>query len=689
MSYSARATRIKSGYEALLIKNYFKSQQKFKKAFKYNPSSAAFGLATIYARNDNPFYNIDSAYRYVLLSETSFSLASDKKKLKWAKYGWSKNGIDSLKVVVSSQFYSVAKKKHSVSAYTAFILKHPWSIELSVATDTRDSIAFVQTVNMNNSASYDAFMQKYPASRYAALAKNKFYDSQYTEHTKGDSLELYLSFLDLFPENPRGIDAEKHVFELMTQPNDIASYARFSVNYPNSHLNELGWKQFYQVYLSDYSKARKFDFLKKFPKAKNRKFIQEDFELTDSTFLPCFNNGQYGFFNRFGDTLIAATYDFVGPFNEGLATVMKGDLQGAINKRGELQIPIQYEYLGAFNQGRALIESDGMLGLIDRNNKLILEPVYEDVGDVSEGFIYVQKKEKYQYVDVNGNLVFDLQFDEAFNFNNGCAVVELNEKRGLINAAGEFLITAEYDQLKAIEDTLYIFSKGGKKGVLNSKGELVVSPMYNQIGGFIDGVALATKQDTLVYINRKGELVLNGGYEVFPNYVLKGEFNKGVAIVRKQGKYGRINLNGDLLTAISYENLGVGQTFVPFQEEGQWGVLNALGEVLIRPGYNSIDVYGGNYVVASSENHMGMLDLSGNVLVPFSFNAIEWLIGDYLKVQEGSYYALFKGGEQLTGFDYNQINLVKDDFISLLGDDQLIYITVVNGQWVNKRSTGE
>ena len=84
-----------------------------------------------------------------------------------------------------------------------------------------------------------------------------------------------------------------------------------------------------------------------------------------------------------------------------------------------------------------------------------------------------------------------------------------------------------------------------------------------------------------------------------------------------------------------------------------------------------------------------MLDLSGNVLVPFSFNAIEWLIGDYLKVQEGSYYALFKGGEQLTGFDYNQINLVKDDFISLLGDDQLIYITVVNGQWVNKRSTGE
>ncbi len=683
------ATRIKSGYEALLVKDYFKGQEKFKKTFKCNPSSAAFGLATIYARNDNPFYNIDSAYRYILISESSYSITPDKKKLKWAIYGWTKSGIDSLKVIVSSQFYSIAKKDHSISGYTKFISRHPWSIELVQAIDTRDSLAFFETVNVNSSKSYHSFMRAYPTSKYVGLAEDSFYNSQYDEHTKVDSLEVYLSFIDLYPRSPRRIDAEKRIFELVIQPNKAESYQSFVRNHPDYNFNKIAWDQFYQVYLFDYSKERKIEFLNKFPDAKNRKYIQEDIEMTDSLFLPYFNDGKYGFSNNKGTIMISAIYDFVGPFNEGLATVVKGQLQGAINKSGALQIPIEYESVGAFNQGRAFIESEGKLGLIDRNNKLILAPQYEDIGDASEGLVYIKKEEKYGYVDLNGNLVVEEVFDEAFEFKCGRAIVEFEDKVGIINIKGDFIINAKYDNIIEISDTFYIFSKDGKKGILNTQGDFVIAPIYDQIGALSNGVALATKSDTLIYINSKGKVILDKGYKLFPNYLFRGRFNHGVAIVYKNGKYGRVNLNGDLITDIVYENLGLGRKFIPFQKEGGWGVLGMSNKVFVSPNYQSIDVYDDKFVIASFDDSVGMLSVSDNVIIPFSFKSIEWLIGDYMKVQKGNAYALFKGGEQLTGFDFNHIDLFNDDFVSLLGDNQLNYIIVATGELVNKKKIDE
>lgn len=684
-SESLHATRIKSGFEALIIKDYFKSENKLKKALKYNPSTAAFGLATIYSRNDNPFYNIDTAYRYALLSDSLYSISKDKKKLKWAKYGWSENGIDSLKILVSSQFYAIAKNEHSISGYTKFIVDHPWSIELNQVIDTRDSLAFFETVNMNSAESYDTFMRSYPSSKYAALAEDNFFNSQYHEHTQGDSLEVYLSFIDLYPSSPKRIDAEKRVFELVTLPNTAEAYEDFVINYPDYNFNDIGWKQFYQVYLFDYSKERKIDFLEKFTDATNRVEIEKDLVMTDSLFLPNLNEGKYGFSNKTGEVLIASEYDFVGPFSEGLATVVKSELQGAINKSGEIQIPIQYESLGNFHQGRAIIESQGKVGLIDRNNKLIIEAVCEDIGDASEGLIYIQKEDKYGYVDLNGFPIIDEIFDEAFDFKNGRAIVEFEESLGIINKKGDFVIHAEYDNLRKISDTLYVCSKDGKKGILNPEGHLVIIPTYDQIGAFNDGVALATKSDTLIYINSKGEVVLDKGYKVFPNYLLKGEFNRGAAIVYKKGKYGRVNIHGDVVTDIAHENLGLGEKFIPFQKEGDWGLLSMSNKILISPKYESIDVYENKTVIASYDDSIGMLNVTGNSMIPFAFNEIEWLIGDYVKVQKGNKYALYKGATQLTAFDFDQIELFNDDFVSLLGENKLNYINVATGELVNKK----
>lgn len=685
----ANATRIKSGYTALSIKDYFKSKKRFTKALKYNPSPAAHGLATIYSRSDNPFYNKDTAYRYALIADSLFESTKERKRLKWAKYGWTKSGIDSLKRIISTQFFEDAKKGHSIASYSEFIVNHPWSIEYAQAVDTRDSLAFFQTVEANSAESYNAFVRSYPSSKYAELAQDNFYNSQYLEHTQDDSLTSYLSFIDMYPQSPKKVDAELRVFEIVTAPNTAEAYEEFVTDYPDYSFNEEGWKEFYQVYLFDYSKERKVEFLEKFPNASNVEFIQRDVEMTDSLFIPSLNEGKYGFTNLEGNQIIEEKFDFVGPFSEGLATVMVGELQGAINKFGEIQIPIQYEFVGEFHQGRAIVESNELMGVVDRNHKLILAPTYEDLGDASEGLIYVLKGDKYGYVDLNGVEMIPPIFDEAFNFENNRAIVGLDGSLGIINRSGEFAVHAAYDDLRKISAELYVCSKDGKKGIVNPEGHVVIIPSYDQIGTFSEGLALATKSDTLLYLNELGEVVLDHGYKVFPNYLMKGEFNRGAAIVYKDGKYGRVNPKGDVLTEANYENLGLGDGGVPFRKEGFWGMLSMSNKEVIKPTYQSLDVFDNKVVIARMNDSIGVLDMKGNIIVPITFSEIEWLTGGLMKVKSGNKYALFSFGEKLTDFEFDKIELFGDEFVSLLGDDKLWFYDLARKAVVNRSIESE
>src|ERR1051326_3825384 len=60
---------LEKGFDALKIYNYFEAKKQFTNALRHHASGAEYGLSVIFYRNDNPFFNIDSAYQYILLSE--------------------------------------------------------------------------------------------------------------------------------------------------------------------------------------------------------------------------------------------------------------------------------------------------------------------------------------------------------------------------------------------------------------------------------------------------------------------------------------------------------------------------------------------------------------------------------------------------------------------------------------------
>ena len=669
---SSFSFRIKKGFEALSVHDYFNAKNTFYKGLKYDPSTAAFGLATIYARNDNPFYHKDSAYRYIILADSTFDVSKDKKKTKWSKYGWSRTGIDSLRQLISTQFFEVAKKENSVSSYTDFISDHPWSVECGSATNTRDSLAFLKVVFENTSGAYDAFIAQYPTSKYVVLAEDNFYHAQFLEATHNDDLEQYVSFLKKNPNSPMKPNAEQRVFEIVTAPNTEEAFKEFVLNYSDNSFLEQGWKEYFQVYLGNYSIERIQTFLEE-NNAPNLIDIEREYQLADSLFLPISINGKYGYMNRMGDIVIPPNFQFAGHFINGLAIVGNDDEYGAINKAGKLIIPFSYSSLTDFIQGRAIAEVEGKLGIIDRNNRVIFPFEFEDLGDLSSELIYFSKGFRYGYADIYGKTKIVENFDEAYSFSNGRAMVEIGNYQAMIDVNGNYIFQPTFEGLAQISDSLYSFEKDEKKGIISISGKIISEAKYDDIGLFNDDLAFVINNDTLQYINRKGDVVISRGFKTYPNFELKGEFKNGAAVVSKKEKYGRINTKGEVIIPIEYDNLGIGKNFIPYNKKDAWGLINGANKMLIPAKYESIDVIDERFVVAGLNDSIGLLDLSGNNLLPFAFHAIEGLIGDYVIVEKDGHRGLYKKNKQILEINYDQIRLFKDDFVTLVQDDQIIY----------------
>src|SRR5690606_516456 len=127
----------------------------------------------------------------------------------------------------------------------------------------------------------------------------------------------------------------------------------------------------------------------------------------------------------------------------------------------------------------------------------------------------------------------------------------------------------------------------------------------------------------------------------------------------------RINTKGETVIPFEYDNLGIGNKFIPFKKKEHWGLINTSNKVTIPATYQSIDLIDDRFVVAGLNDTLGLLDTYGNKLLPFSFQTIEGLIGDYIIVEKDGKRGLYRKSEQILEIEYSQIRLFKDDFVTL------------------------
>ena len=682
------AGRVDKGYKALYLFDYFNAKKHFSKALKYNESPGAQGLAIIYYRNDNPFHSYDSALVYIERSIATFDMVKERKRLKYANYGFSKDSLYAIRQKVSTQFYKRAFDAFTVSSLNAFIERHPWAEEVKRATEIRDSIAFFEVVNVNTSDAYRGFMETYTESQYFELASQNYYDVQFLEMTDDGTLASFKAFVDKNPNSPLLPEAQLKVFQLATKDNTPAAYESFIREYPENPHVDLAWWMWYQLELSSYTTDVISFFLDSTEIPQQDKLL-EDRALFDTMLLPFSKKGKFGYMTNNGEVQIDPAYTYGSFFQEGLAIVAKGELFGFVNKRGELQIDCEYSSVSDFVHGLAIVEKNERFGMIDRNGNFVFDLMYEDLGLLSEELSYAMVAERYGYYNVVGEMVIPHIFDDAYDFKNGRAKVEKDGMEGYINNDGVYLIPPVHESIEWYQDTLLVFSDGGLYGIMNDKAQIFVEPKFTWINPLHEGLAVAEIDDRIVYLDSVGTIVIDNGFEIYPNYQLKGEFNDGVAVVMKDGEYGRINVEGKFITEPKFVNIGLGKLVFPGTKEEKWGLFNAQGKAVVSTIYDGIFSNANGSFVVNVNDTLGVIDAQGNELVPVSFDAVELLQDDLYLVRLGNAMGVYRNEELIVPLKYDQIGLFSEEYLFLNKEGNLSYFDLKEGNLVKMRESRE
>ena len=689
-SSASYAGKVKKGFAALEVHDYFKAKKMFTKGMKYNPEICAFGLATVYSRDNHVFYSKDSAYRYIKLAKATLYDAKASKRKRWAKYGWDLNGIDSLERLIGDQFFAEAKQINTPESYNDFLQSHPNSPHAARALFVRDSIAFFSAVMENTSASYQKFIDNYPESEYTEIAQDNYYEVQFNELTGDGSLASYLEFLQLNPNSPLRPAAEKKVFEIVTEANTAEAFDIFIRTYPENSMVDSAWRQLYQSSLDTYDSLALKRFKNKYPNYPYQQEILQDMAMMDSVFLPIMDDNKFGFMNTAGVIVIPATYEQVSNFSEGLAVVAKDGKYGVIDKFNKVRIPFKFDAISEFMNGRAIVEHDGLQGMIHRNGSFVFECKYDDMGTLSDGLVYVSDGEKFGYFDATGFSRIPMKFTDAYDFSNGIAKVEVDGLAALIDIYGVYVVPPAFEEIRTFSDSLYIYEQDGYYGFMNRLGKSVIEPMYDQIGKLQDGFAIASIEGEIVYLNGGGQVVVQNDLEEFPNFMSRGEFLNGEAIAMKEGMYGKIDQKGREVIDFEYENLGVGAYIFAFKKKGQWGVMNAAEKVIIPAKYASVMVHDDKYFTVNSDFGEGVLGLKGEEITPLNFASIDYIGNDLFIAESETGYGILRKNELIAPLQFDSVQKFGKDYLLLINSDRWTYFELATGTLIEMHvDTGE
>ena len=220
------------GFEAMSIHDYFKAKELFSKKIKKYPVGASYGLCQIYAINNNPFYHLDSARKYILKAEYAYSTISDKNKKKLEEIQINSLKIRVLKSKIARLAFEEAEQIKTVQQYDAFISKYPFANELNEAIIKRNELAFEKTRSINTSAAYLDFIRKYPEASQLNEARRRCDKVLYLENTSDGRVQSYVNFIRKYPSSPYVLEAMDMVYQKAIRYNSMEEYDRFYQNLP-------------------------------------------------------------------------------------------------------------------------------------------------------------------------------------------------------------------------------------------------------------------------------------------------------------------------------------------------------------------------------------------------------------------------------------------------------------------------
>lgn len=658
--------KLRKGFEALEVYNYFKAKDLFYQSLKRDSVPAAYGLSLIYGRDDNPFFQLDSAFKFITIANRIYPrLDSDDKR------DYLEIGVDSIAIShqlhkIDSLFYGLALNKNSVDGWHDFIAAHHSEPFHENAVSSRNQLAFDLAQSENLSEAYAEFITKYPDAIQAPEAQKIYENLFYKEQTVGDRIKDYQKFMLSNPESPYVSDAENRVYEIATKSGKVSSYLQFIKDFPNNNNTDSAWRNVYKLEIGELSATSIAAFSLKYPEYPFMDELKQEFEYATTFYYPIMVDSLWGFIDEKGTVRIKPAFDWVEPFSENIAMVGKGEKIAFVNKAGERITDFNFENAYAFKNGFAVVEKSEHFGVINRLGEEVIPFIYQDVGEFNDDLFYVQNDDdKYGFLDNHGKIIVPFVLSNASDFNDGLAVVESEGAQGVIDKQGRMVVNFIYDWIEPFSDKNKPSRVriGSHFGLIDHHGIVVADTVYSQIGDFSDGLALAADESNFGYINLRGDTTIAFKYTYKPAALKSSVFVNNHARIFQKDKMGIIDTAGTKIFPAIFEDTGnfTGK-LIPVKKNGKWGYANQAVDLVIGYKYDSAENFKDSLAIVSVKGKYGLIDTLGHPKVDFKYKSI--VVFDSLALVSDTAYGLINlNGIEKVPLVYNEAKQINNQVI--------------------------
>lgn len=570
------ASEIENGYKALSIYDYFKAKEIFYKQLKKNTAPAAFGLATIYYRNDNPFHNLDSAYKYIILGKDHFSLMPNEKRSEaLKKFPINDSLIVLLHDSISKKAFLKLMLDPTVEASEKYLSTYHQSKFSKKVLCLRDSFIFHHPDRKLTVEIFTNYMYTYPQSCFLTDARNLLEFATYMETTAEKNDIAYLAYIKSYPKAKYVPYAKEELLNYYIKNRNAKGIHDFIALYGATYPTAFAWNMLLGIEAPHHTKAELQNFLDKYKDYPKREELEEEFVYWNTPFFPVKKNDKMGFCDSTGKQMIEPVYTDAGDFSEGYAVVLKNDVYGYINKAGKTKIEFQYNEASNFSNNVAIVQKDKKYFLIDYSNK-VLSQRYDDIVDFSEGMAIVKKNNLFGAINGNGQEVIKPSYEMMSDYSEGLAVVLKNGKYGFADKQGFVTIAPVYDWVSSFKNGQSRAQFNKQFGVINRKGDFVVKPAFDQIDEAHKGIYLLVKNNLYGFADSTGCFLTEIKYTYQPALktatLTDGKFLIGITPKKQE----LLNINGAKFFAEHiFDEVGLPvNNFVVARERNKYSVYN-------------------------------------------------------------------------------------------------------------------
>ncbi len=674
-SFNTKGDKLENGFDRLKMFDYFNAKEYFEKSLESKAPGAAYGLSIIFSSDKNPFYNLDSARKYILISDSTFSSLKEKEKKYYSKLGVNDSSINNQTEIICNSEFEVVQKADSLEAYEHFLNNFFSCKEKSKVVALRNTAAFRIATKENTSSSYDHFVKTYPTAEEASRATDMYEQRLFDEKTVDHDIASYALFMSEHPESPYKAEAERLIYKLSTIHQTIGEFSSYARNNSKTPFTGEAWRQVYAQSMKDFSEETFRKFKSSFPDYPFVNELESDYKLQNYIFLPVSKNEKWGYINELGQEMIPAQFDEASLFSDGLAVVVKNNKSGYINKAGKTVLSFIYDDAENFRNGSAVIMKDSLYGLINRIGEILINPEYEELGDPVDGICVGVKKGKYGFIAKNGKVLTQFVYDLATDFKEGFAIVSLDDKYGIINSLGKYVVEPTYEDVIPIGSNRLKVANDELWGIIDYHGKIIQPLIYDAIGDYGNGLALVAHAGKYGYVNDTGALRIPIKY-LYSSVVLNtGKFEKGYVLLKIKGKQILSDSSGMIISFPGIENYGLpSEGFFPVMKNKKWGYSDFSGKIKIGNKFEDAGTFQNGVALVRSKGLYGMIDTTGSFIISPIYDKLIIQDNFIVVLKEGKKGMLTKDASLILPCAYNNIDLIGNKIFRGVNDARLVYV---------------